>query len=80
MAGADKTVIWLADGSDNSLTDGSEWEDEDLNAALYSADDLSIAGTGSLSVSANYADGITSKDGLIIAGGDITVDARNNFV
>ena len=39
------------------------------NAALFSTADLTIAGTGSLTVTGAYNDGIATKDGLIIAGG-----------
>ncbi len=75
---ADKTVLWLAEGSANTLSDAAEYVFPDTstvepNAALYSADDLTIAGTGSLTVKGNDNDGITSKDGLVIAGGEVSV-------
>jgi hypothetical protein len=76
VAGAEKTVITLADGTVNSVTDGSSYVFEDAssdepNAAIFSKDDLTINGGGSLTVNANYNDGITSKDDLKITGGSI---------
>lgn len=77
---SDKTIIALADGTENNITDTSNYvlEDEtsdEPNAAIFSKDDLTIIGTGSLKVSANYNNGITSKDDLMIKEGTITVDA-----
>ena len=77
-------MVILADGTDNTLTDAAvyvlaEGEDEP-NAALCSASDLTIGGEGSLTVSGNYNDGITSKDGLIIDAGNISVEAVDDGV
>ncbi len=81
---ADDTILTLADGSANTLRDGStynlaEGEDEP-NAALFSKDDITINGSGSLTVNGNYANGIQSKDDLRIAGGTIVVTAVNNGI
>lgn len=80
---ADDVSVVLADGSSNSLTDASAYEDtsEDApNAALFSADAMVVSGTGALSVTGRSNDGIASKDGLVIAGGDITVTAVDDGV
>ncbi|NLP12747.1 carbohydrate-binding domain-containing protein, partial [bacterium] len=53
-------------------------EVDEPNACIFSSADLSIAGGGSLTVTGNYSDGIASKDGLIIAGGSITVSAKDD--
>lgn len=50
---------------------------EDLDGAIYSKADLTISGTGSLSVTSNY-DGIVSKDDLIINGGTYTINATDD--
>jgi hypothetical protein len=80
---AEKTVITLAEGSENMVTDGTAYVLEDAtsdepNAAVFSKDDLTINGSGSLTVNANYNNGITSKDDLKITGGSITVNAVND--
>lgn len=82
---ADEAVVLLADGSTNQLTDGASYsfpdsETDEPNATLYSATDLTIGGTGQLTVNANYNDGITSKDGLAIEGGTISVTAVDDGI
>lgn len=85
IANAKETVIILADGSQNTLTDGATYvfpsaEEDEPNAALFSKDDLTIYGEGSLTVTGNYNDAITSKDGLIIASGEILVTAVDDGI
>jgi len=81
---AEKVVITLADGSRNSVKDGNSYsvldEDSEPNAAIFSKDDLTIKGSGTLTVDANYNDGITSKDDLKITGGVISVQAVNDGI
>lgn len=82
---AEKVVIILAENSHNVLTDGSAYtytnaEDEEPNAALFSAADLTLFGNGELTVKANFNDGIVSKDGLVIASGSIVVDAADDGI
>ena len=81
---AEKAIVILADGSTNTLTDGTAYVlaegETEPNAALYSAADLSISGDGSLMVFGNYNDGIASKDGLVIDSGDITVVAADDGI
>ena len=80
---ADEAVVFLADGTSNSLSDASTYKDqaEDApNAALYSKADLTVAGPGSLTVEGNFNDGISSKDGLVLASGTVTVDAQDDGI
>ena len=78
---ADLAVVVLADGSVNTLSDASSYaEDADVNAALFSSADLTIAGKGSLTVTGNGNDGIASKDGLVIESGTITVTAVDDGI
>ena len=76
---ADKCFITLAEGTTNTLTDGAscalEDGEDEPNAALFSKEDLTINGTGALSIAANYRHGIKSKDDLVITGGTITINA-----
>lgn len=80
-------VVVLADGSTNHLEATGAAVDEDADgstdepdAALFSSADLTIGGAGSLDVVSAATDGIVSKDGLVIAGGDLTVDAGDDGV
>jgi hypothetical protein len=77
---ADEVMVFLNAGTTNRLSDATTYvypdpSVDEPNAALFSAADLTIAGTGSLVVTGNAYDGITSKDGLVIAAGTITVTA-----
>ncbi|MBN2072306.1 MAG: carbohydrate-binding domain-containing protein [Candidatus Krumholzibacteriota bacterium] len=85
IAGAEKTIIILPEDTGSHLADGDTYifddpEDDEPNAALFSKDDLSFYGSGSLTIDANYNDGITSKDGLVINSGIITVDALDDGI
>ena len=79
---AEKTVITLAEGTENIITDGSAYVLEagatEPNAAIFSNDDLTINGEGALTVKANYRNGIATDDDLKITGGVITVNAVND--
>ncbi len=74
--GCDKLILTLAEGSVNSLTQGSATPDEEDNdAAIYVRDDLTINGTGALTIESAYLDGINCRDSLRIVSGEITVNA-----
>nr|WP_051876551.1 carbohydrate-binding domain-containing protein [Cellulosimicrobium sp. MM] len=79
---AEKVAVVLADGSTNSLTDAEEPSELDADGepdgALFSTADLVIGGDGALTVTSHANDGIVSKDGLVVAGGDLTVDAGDD--
>ncbi|MDD3404597.1 MAG: carbohydrate-binding domain-containing protein [Hespellia sp.] len=65
---AKNTLITLADHSENYITDSDEYvgnnSDDEPSAAIFSKDDLTFNGTGSLEVVANYNNAIQSKDDL----------------
>ncbi|MBO6053514.1 MAG: carbohydrate-binding domain-containing protein [Clostridia bacterium] len=78
-------VITLYEGTTNTLTDGASYkfenpEDTEPDAALFSKEDLTINGTGSLVVNGNYSNGIVSKDGLKIDNGNITVSSARHGI
>lgn len=80
---ADKVYLTLADDTINTLNstiDESLFvEDEtDVDAALYSADDLTINGLGTLNIYSEDGNGITSKDDLIITSGIFNVESDLN--
>ena len=81
---AEKTMIVLEKGMQNYLSDGNVYtydeEDDDSNACIYSKDDMTIYGEGSLLVKGNFNDGITSKDGLIIDSELITINAMDDGI
>lgn len=81
MREADKVVITLADGSENTLYTQGNYEtidDNNIDAAIFSKDDLTINGTGTLKVTADIGHGIVSKDDLVIAGGNLSITAASH--
>jgi uncharacterized protein YceK len=82
---ADKVVMTLQEGTVNSISDGKDYVFADAatdepSAALFSKADLTINGTGKLSVVASYNDGITSKDDLKIVSGTIAIQAADDGI
>ncbi len=77
---ADKVFITLAPDSQNTLSDQTDYalvEGEDnVDGVIFSKEDLTINGSGALTVTANYKHGIVSKDDLVITGGTYTVTAN----
>lgn len=73
------TVVYLADKSNNSLTDTAT-DVEKENSAIYVQDNLVIAGTGSLKITANENDGIKSKDVLVIENGNININTNKDGI
>lgn len=81
---ADKVFLTLADGTKNKISDGGTYElsakDANVDAAIFSKADLTINGSGSLTVEANYKHGIVSKDDLVITAGTFTVSAEGQGI
>lgn len=80
---ADKLLIILADGTENTLSDGEAYDfadetTDEPNATIFSKQDLTINGNGSLTVTANYNNGIGTKDDLIIVSGSFQVTSANH--
>ena len=83
VANADKTIITLAAGTLNTISDGESYSSAEVgsqgpNGTIFSHDDLTINGEGALVVRANCNNGIVSKDDLKVTGGNITVNAVND--
>lgn len=80
----DKVFITLADGSENSLSDGSSYsltiDDSNVDGAIFSKSDVTINGSGSLSINGNYKHGIVSKDDLVIAGAAVNVNSTSTGI
>lgn len=82
---AKKTIISLNEGTKNQLTDGdtyifSDTEAEEPSSAVFSKDSLTINGSGSLIINANFKDGMVSKDDLRITGGSITINSKDDGI
>ena len=81
---ADKVSIELEKDTQNVFSDAKTYIFADgtdkPNACIYSSEDLTIKGEGSLTVNAYYNNGIGTRNDLKIKGGNITVTAANNAI
>ncbi len=81
---ADKVFLTLAEGTENSFTSGDSYSEEALadntGGTIFSHDDLTINGSGSLTITAGYKHGIDVNDSLVITGGSITVTAPEDGI
>lgn len=72
---AGHVYLTLAEGTTNSLSDSSSNSDEKANAALFSKVDLTINGSGTLTVDGKKNNGIKANDTLHITGGTYNITA-----
>ncbi len=77
---ADKVFLTLKENSQNTLTLDSDEEDTDIDGCIYSRDDLTINGVGSLCVISDSLHGIVCNDSLAFTGGNINITAKNDAV
>ena len=78
---ADKVFVTLADGSENTLSAAGEFisiDDNNIDAAIFSKDDLILNGTGVLNIESAYGHGIVSKDSLVITSGTYQITAARH--
>lgn len=75
---ADKVFVTLPAGTTNSLGGGTEYvqtDDNTVDGVIFSKSDLTLNGTGTLKIDADYRHGIVTKDTLCITGGTYVIDA-----
>lgn len=79
---ADKVKVTLAPDSQNTLSDGAAYLEDENNpdAALFSKDDLVINGSGSLTINGNYKHGIAGNDDLVITGGTFDITSLSHAI
>ncbi len=70
---ADKVFVTLAEGTENRLANGSGFSSDTVDGAVFSKQDLTFNGAGSLTVESPAAHGIVCKDDLLFTGGSYTI-------
>lgn len=78
---ADKVFITLAEGTSNSLanTDAfSAVDDNNIDAVIFSKEDITLNGKGNLNINSAYGHGIVSKDDLVLTGGVYNITAESH--
>lgn len=79
---SDKLYITANKGTENVLTDGYNYiytqiGADEPNACLFSDDDITLRGSGKLTVNGNYKNGISSKNDIKIKDLTLVVNAAN---
>lgn len=75
---ADKVYLTTTNGSKNTLTvtgDYVQTDDNTVDAVIYSKDDLTLNGGGTLTVQAAYGHGVVSKNDLVLTSGTYEISA-----
>ncbi len=76
---ADKVFITLV--GENTLTNGGSFvaiDDNNIDGTLYSKEDISFNGEGSLSISSPAGHGIVGKDDVVFTGGNISITSSGH--
>ncbi len=81
---ADKVTFNVMAGTENVLTDTANYKFEngtdEPNACIFSCDDITIKGSGKLTVNGNYKNGISSKNDIKIKETTLVVNAYNTGI
>ena len=78
---ADKVFLTLAPGSTNTLSNGGTFtaiDENNIDAVIFSKDDLTLNGSGILIVTSPAGHGIVSKDSLKITGGIYDINCASH--
>ena len=78
---AEKVFVTLAEGSQNTLRNTDEYvaiDDNNIDAVIFAKSDLTLNGTGSLTIVSAEGHGIVSKDDLKITGGTYDITAAGH--
>ena len=78
---AEKVFVTLAEGSQNTLRNTDEYvaiDDNNIDDVIFAKSDLTLNGTGSLTIVSAEGHGIVSKDDLKITGGTYDITAAGH--
>ena len=81
---ADKVFITLKEGSVNALSGGESYSEaaieDGAEAVIFAHDDLTINGSGTLTITANYKHGIKANDDFALTGGLVNITAVRDAI
>lgn len=80
---ADKVFLTLADGSTNTLLNGgsfSQIDDNNVDGVIFAKDDITLNGSGSLTIASPAGHGIVGKDEVTITGGNYTITSAKTCI
>lgn len=77
----DKVFVTLADGTSNALANGGTFsaiDDNNIDGAIFSKQDLTFNGSGSLTVTSPSGHGIVCKDDLVFTNGTYIINSASH--
>lgn len=80
---ADKVFVTLLGGTANTLANGGSFtaiDDNSIDGALFSKQDLTLNGSGALTVTSPAGHGIVCKDDLVVTGGTYVVNSASHGI
>lgn len=78
---ANKVFITTASETQNSLASGNEYvavDENNIDSVIFSKSDLTLNGSGTLTINSPAGHGIVSKDDLVITTGTYNITAKDN--
>ncbi len=80
---ADKVFVTLQSGTTNTLTNGGTFtaiDDNNIDGAVYSKQDITFNGSGSLTVTSPAGHGIVAKDDIKFTSGTYTINCSSHAI
>ena len=80
---ADKVFITMAANSENTLSNGGTFtaiDDNNIDSVIFSKDDLTLNGNGTLTITSPAGHGIVSKDELTITSGTYAITSASHGI
>ncbi len=80
---ADKVFVTLAEDSVNTLSNGGTFtqiDDKNVDAVIFSRDDLTLNGSGTLNISSPGGHGVVGKDEVTVTGGTYRIAADGHAI
>ena len=81
VAQADKVFVTLAEGTSSTLTNGGRFAQDangEIDAVIYAKDDLTLNGSGSLTINSPAGHGIVGKDDVTVTGGSYAITSPDS--
>lgn len=83
VAQADKVFVTLEEGTTNELANGGSFtqiDDNNVDAVIFSKDDITLNGKGSLKITSPAGQGITGKDEVTITAGTYEINSSGTAI
>lgn len=80
---ADKVFVTLAEGSTNTLANGGSFtaiDENNIDGTVFSKQDLTFNGSGTLTISSPAGHGIVAKDDLVFSSGTYTINSSEHGI